>query len=122
MNKFYRNCTVALLILFGSFALPSYALATDVFLVYVGGGKSTQQSIKQALPAELKVKSYNASLLAMADYSAKQKAVAKVTKAKLVVFITARPKRLLNDPSIDNSVTIESDAQTEIDKITQALR
>jgi hypothetical protein len=121
MNNFLKFCTVSLLIFAGSFAAPVYSAGTDIFLVYVGADKKIQKSVKSALPAELKVKTYNASLLAMADYSGKQKAVSKITKAKLVVFITGKPVALLSDSSIPNSVTIEGDAQAEVDKIVSAL-
>jgi hypothetical protein len=121
MNKFLKFCTVSLLIFAGSFAAPVYSAGADIFLVYVGADKKIKKSVKSALPAELKVKSYNASLLAMADYSGKQKAVSKITKAKLVVFITGKPAALLSDSSIPNSVTIEGDAQSEVDKIVSAL-
>ena len=69
------------------FAFPAHAAGVDVYLVYVGADKSVKNNIVSALPEQLVVKHYNASMLKMADYSGKQKVVTKLSKAKLVVFI-----------------------------------
>ena len=121
MNIITRFCAVSMLFLTTMYAVPASA-AADIFLVYIGVDKKIQKTVKGSLPGDLKVKSYNASLLAMADYSEKQKAVSKITKAKLVVFITSKPVKLLGDPSIDNTLTIESGDQSEIDKIIAAIK
>jgi hypothetical protein len=94
---------VALSVLSLGFAAQSYA--TDVYLVYAGADKDVMKEIKDAL-ADLKVKSYNVDLLAMADYSGKQKAVAKLSKAKVVVLVKDKPAEVLGDakfPSVVNA-------------------
>jgi len=93
----------------------------DVYIVYGGGDKKIQKTIKKALPSNLNIKSYNTSLLAMADYSGKQKAVAKISSASLVVIINEKNFDLLGKPTFSNSTIVTSDGESEIAKIKTLL-
>ncbi len=80
--------------------------AVDIYLVYSGTSKSIQKALKKALPSELKVKSYNVDLLAIADYSGKQKAILKLSQAKIIVLITNKPMEVLGDIKFENTLTV----------------
>ena len=67
----------------------------DVYIVFAGKDKKEKKAIKKAMPDNLTVKFYNIDLLALADYSGKQKAIAKLEKAKVVVFVKDAPHELL---------------------------
>jgi len=108
----------ALVSVFSSSAL---AAGIDVYITYMGKDKTIKQSIQNALPADLTVKYYNASALAMADYSGKQKAVAKLSKAKLVVVIKAQTMDILGSPTFAKHVVVESADASELAKITASL-
>ncbi len=96
----------------------SYA-APDVYLVYSGGDKSIQKEIKNALPSNIKVKGYNVDLLAIADYSGKQKATSKLSKAKLIVFINEKPSEILEGIEFENLIKIKG--IDDLDSILEKL-
>lgn len=112
---------ILLLSLSLSFSGKSFAADVDVMVVYTGENKELYKSIKKELSGNLKIKSYNASLLMMADYSGKQKATAKISTAALVVIITEKPMELLGNPEFSNSVIVSGDGEEELRKIRSSL-
>ena len=83
------------LILLGLFVLwnmsAGSAWAVDVYVVYSGREGNLRKSVTNVMSSNLSVKSYNVDLLALADYSGKQKAVGKISRASVVIIVGSRP-------------------------------
>jgi len=60
----------------------------------------------EAMPKNIKVKAYNADLLAVADYSGIQKAVAKFEKAGVIVVLRDRPVQMLKGATVSKDLII----------------
>jgi hypothetical protein len=104
------------------FVKPSIAKATDIYLVYSGANKETKEEIQEALPETIEVKSYNAYLLAIADYSGKQKVIAKLSQAKMIVMLDEEAKEAFEDTEFDNIIyTIEGETTGQVDLILSRL-
>lgn len=117
--KAFLNAAIVSVLLLGSTA--AQAADVSVYLVYVGADKKTVKSIRSSLPKGLSVRKYNASMLLMADYSGKQKVIAKLSKAKLVVFMGDNPKKLLGQHQFEKQITISGGGEAELKKILSAL-
>lgn len=102
--------------------LPVKAAGVDVYIIYLGTDKSIKTELKRQLSDGLTVKTYNTNLLAMADYSGKQKAVAKISKAKLVVLIKDEVYMSLDSPKFAKSITVSGSTHADIERIRVALR
>lgn len=122
MEKVIINSRFLLLILLIAFSPSSIATGVDVYLVYLGADKSVQKQLKADLPGNLKVKAYNAGILTMADYSGKQKAIGKLSQAKVVALVTEKPLALLENHQFKNSVVISNGDQADIDTIIAAVQ
>lgn len=59
--------------------------------------------------------------MAMADYSGKQKAIAKIAKAGLVVVVKTNTMEILESPTFTNFIIVESDNDEELAKIKAKL-
>ena len=79
---------------------------TDVYLIYSGKHKAEKKRLIKAFPKEVSVKAYNADLLAVADYSGIQKAVAKFERAKVIVILRDRPVVLLAGATVKKDLFI----------------
>lgn len=101
---------------------PVYAASIDVYLVYSSADKDIKSQLNEKLPADLKVKSYNATLLTMADYSGKQKAVAKLSGARVVVLINEQVVEILGNPDFKVSLIINGSGDDNVEKILAQLR
>ena len=117
-NSIFR---IGLLLMLATLMVPAYSAPADIYIVYIGKGKKIQQMVKKSLPSEFNVKSYNASILAKADYSGKQKAVSKLSSAKLIVFVSTKPFALLGKPKLKNTVTINNGGAADIVLIIAAM-
>lgn len=93
----------------------------DVYITYMGGDRTIKEVVKAALPSNLRIKNYNASALVMADYSGKQKAIAKLSKSKLVVVINQQTINILGSPSFPNYIVIENGDAADIENIKAKL-
>ncbi len=78
----------------------------DVYIVYSGKNKQAKKALVNALGPGVSVKAYNADLLALADYSGMQKAVAKIEQAKMVVILSDRPMELLKGSTLKQNLII----------------
>ena len=67
---------------------PLTARQVDVYVVYGGGDRNARDELLEALPDGLSVRSYNSNLLALADYSGKQKVLSKLETARVVVILS----------------------------------
>ena len=104
-----------------SFAFVAVASATDIYLVYGGSDKASMKEIKKALPGDLKVKSYNVDMLAMADYSGKQKAVSKLSRAKVVVLINGKAQEALGEEGFPSKVD-SNNGVSDVDNILSKVK
>ncbi len=93
----------------------------DVYIVFAGKDKKEKKAIKKAMPDNLTVKFYNVDLLALADYSGKQKAIAKLEKAKVVVFVKDAPHELLEGISLATAVVIFNSAKSGVQSASKTL-
>ena len=93
----------------------------DVYIVYAGKDKKDKTALKKVLSGDLKVKFYNVDLLALADYSGKQKAIAKLGKAKVVLVIKDVPHELLEGASLKADVVIFNSAKSGIQSEDRTL-
>ena len=76
------------------------AQEVDVYVIYSRKNKEVKKQLVEALAQEHTVKTYNADLLVVADYSAQQKAIAKFGRAQLVVLLPGAPMRALEGSTI----------------------
>lgn len=97
---------ISMLLFIVSFSTPAVWGAADVYLIYSGKNKADKKLFKKAFPKEIKVKAYNADLLAVADYSGIQKAVAKFDKAGVIVILNDRPMEMLKDAKLKKALII----------------
>ena len=67
---------------------PLTARQIDVYVVFGGGDRDVRDELLEALPDGLSVRSYNSNLLALADYSGKQKVLSKLETARVVVILS----------------------------------
>ena len=67
----------------------------DVYVVYSGRSRAAKKELLSKLSKDLSVSTYNVDLLALADYSGRQKAVAKIERAPVIVFLGDGPNRYL---------------------------
>ena len=86
----------------------------DVYVVFSGKDKKDKKALKAALPANLKVKYYNVDLLAVADYSGKQKAIAKFETAKMIVIVKDSPLELLQGSTFAKSLLVMQGARNSV--------
>ena len=86
----------------------------DVFVVYSGKDRKEKSALKKALLGNLVVKFYNADLLEVADYSGKQKAIAKLEKAKVIVVLKDRPMELFEGTTFARNVLIVNSAKNSV--------
>ncbi|PCI46086.1 MAG: hypothetical protein COB51_07925 [Moraxellaceae bacterium] len=125
MNKF-NSVVIVALVSFAFFSVPVvYAGAPDVYVVYLAKdkklGKSVALAIANMLPESSRVKSYNATILLVSDYSGKQKTAARLSKAKLVVFVKGRhsPAEVLDSNDFDNLVQVQSISDEDLAKVRE---
>lgn len=100
------------------------AHAADLYVVYAGKDKDLKARVIKEVSPELQVKSYNIDLLALADYSGKQKVAAKLQQAQFIVFTSNRAKAPFESFSgiADRSAIInETDFASEISDIVGRL-
>ena len=63
------------------------AAGADVYLVYAGRNRELKKAIIEGISRDFSVKTYNTSLLGLADYSGIQKVVGKISEARVVVML-----------------------------------
>ncbi len=99
--------------------LSTTAQGVDVYVVYSGRDGGLRNQVVGAMPGNLDVKTYNVDLLALADYSGKQKAVSKISRAGVVVIVGSRPMQLLNKTKIKSNLLVVGSTSTGV-KATEA--
>ena len=103
-----RSARVALglNILCGALCTSVFAGNIDIYIAYSGKNKKTMKTLKQAFQSNLTVKSYNVDLLVLADYSGKQKAIARLERANLIVIISDAAMESLSGTSLNTDLLI----------------
>ncbi|PCJ99337.1 MAG: hypothetical protein COA45_04665 [Zetaproteobacteria bacterium] len=120
-NKLFKRLIAGLLLAVFT-TNPCVASATDIYLVYSGANRDIKNQIQDALSSELDIKSYNTSLLVIADYSGKQKVIAKLSQAGLVVMLDENSIQDLDNSAFENVVhAIDDDIMSNIDLIISHL-
>ncbi len=92
----------------------------DVYLLYNKSGKEAKNRLLAVLPEEMVVKTYNISLLALANFEEKKKVIAEIERARAIVMLNDFPMEVLKGYQLNaglliiNSVkqTVKSDAWT----------
>lgn len=97
MKKGFKNTLIGVIAagLLVSVSQPAFASGNDVYLMYSLKNKKDYSDVKSKLPKSIKSRSYKVDLLAIADYSGKQKAVTKAESAKVVILFGATSQKLL---------------------------
>ncbi len=98
----------------GVFFRSAQAAGVDVYFVYAGRDKKESDRLLNELPKELSVKTYNADLLVLADYSGKQKAVARMEKARMVLIFQDSPLKLLTGAQVNTGLLIVKSAKQSL--------
>ena len=78
----------------------------DVYVVYSGRDRGSKAKLLKLLSKDVKVKTYNVDLLAVADYSGKQKAIGKLQRARTVVFLGKRPSTILKGNKLKRNLIL----------------
>ena len=98
---------VTTLLLAGAFTASAHAAGDlDVYILYAGKDSSEKNELMKHLNEKLNVKKYNVDLLALADYSGKQKAVARFGRAKVVVAVKDSPVKILKRTKVGSDLLI----------------
>jgi len=111
---------------FGLLTITSPALANgfDAYLVYTVKDKSLKKTVESKLASRVSMKGYNADMLAMADYSGKQKAAGKLSKARVVIIIGDNARDLLKDFKLQrvmyiSNASLEQDLEQVLESLSQ---
>ena len=114
MQPLKRIFAIVLALFFVMGAHIPVAWGLDVYVVYAGKVKKQKSQLVKQLPGDLSVKSYNVDLLALADYSGKQKAISKLSKARLVVILEDPPLEILDGSKFKTDLVITNSNQTTV--------
>ena len=108
-----RRLTVAFaVVLFAG--MTAMVSAQDVYIVYSGKDRTLKQKVANAFPKTMKVKEYNVDLLALADYSGKQKAITKVSRADVVVIVGDKAMDILKRTKIKGHLLIVGTTKNDV--------
>ena len=95
-------------------ASPAMAQQLDLYVLYTSGNRAEKDELLSALPGDLSVKVYNTNLLALADYSAKQRTMAKLETARIVVILNTGPMEHLDGKLTGPDVIIFNSAEDRL--------
>ncbi len=93
---------------------PGVAQHIDLYVVYTSGNRAQKNDLLNALPEDVSVKAYNTNLLALADYSGKQKTIAKLETARIVVILDTGPMEHLQGSLTGPDVIIFNTAEDRL--------
>ena len=103
-----KRFVAAALVLFLLLGMSAAAAAQDVYVVYSGKDRAFKDQIVGGFPAGVNVKQYNADLLALADYSGKQKVIAKLSRAKVILILGDKPLNALTGSTFASHLIVNS--------------
>lgn len=93
----------------------------DIYIVYSGKTRGAVSLLAKSIPRELSVKSYNANLLALADYSGKQKAISRFHQAKLIIILGDQSLRILESGRMKRPLIIVGSTKKDITSDVKTL-
>lgn len=99
--------------LFFAFASPGLA-ATDVYVVFASESSQLKKELSTPLKKVMHVKTYNVAMLALADYSGKQKVIAKFSRANVVVILGDKPLEALSGSTFASHLIVVSNADNDL--------
>ena len=102
-----RFTLLAILMLIVTAASPCLA-ATDAYVVFSSDSRELKSTISALLKKSLKVKTYNVDILALSDYSGKQKVIAKFSRATVVVILGDKPLDELKGAKFSSHLIVTS--------------
>ena len=114
MIKRLTTILAAFVAFFGLTAPALTARQVDVYIVYASSDRDAKNELLGALPEGMSAKSYNSNLLALADYSGKQKALSKLERASVVVILNDAPLDHLSGRLADAVVLLVNTIGTEL--------
>ena len=116
MHTIKRLPTIlAAFVVFSGLTAPALtARQVDVYIVYASNDRDAKNELTGALPDGLSVKFYNSNLLALADYSGKQKALSKLERASVVVILNDAPLDHLSGRLADADVLLVNTVGIEL--------
>ena len=88
--------------------------SVDVYVAYSGKNKADKNALKKAFRNDISVKFYNVDLLAVADYSGKQKAIGKFERAKIIVILKDSPMELLQGAKLNTDLIIVQSVKNSV--------
>ena len=110
-----RSTMVLALLAAGMCSFPDCAFGgTDVYVLFSRDSKADKDRVVSALSKNHSVKAYMADLLLVADYSAKQKIVAKVGSARLVVVVAGSASKALKGSTIRAPVLVTNSVEKTV--------
>ena len=113
---------LAVFVVFSGLTAPALtARQVDVYIVYASSDRAAKNELTDALPEGLSSKSYNSNLLALADYSGKQKALSKLERASVVVILNDAPLDHLSGRLADAVVLLVNTIGTELTSDRQTI-
>ncbi len=92
----------------------SLAWGADVYVVYAGKHKGVKTQLLKVFPKDLSVKTYNVDLLAVSDYSGKQKVLAKFGTARVVVILLDASMQVLRGSTVKADLMIVESVETTV--------
>ncbi len=95
-------------------ASPAIAQHVDLYVLYTSRDRVQKNELLSALPGDLSVKAYNTNLLALADYSGKQRAMTKLETARIVVILNTGPMEHLQGRLTGPDVIIFNSAEDRL--------
>ena len=105
MRKF--TLAIGSVLLAGAAFVPAHARGDlDVYVLYAGKNSQEKRDLVDKLPKELTVKQFNVDILALADYSGKQKAIAKFSRARVVVTVHDAPLKILKGTKVGTDLVV----------------
>ncbi len=121
MIKKLTTILVASVAVSGLTAPALMARQVDVYIVYASSDRDAKNELTDALPEGLSAMSYNSNLLALADYSGKQKALSKLERASVVVILNDAPLDHLSGRLADAVVLLVNTIGTELTSDRQTI-
>ena len=100
--------------LLGVLVAPSTVSAVDAYVLYDGKSKKEKKTFLASLPKAISVKSYNVDLLAVADYSGKQKAISKFQRASVIVILLDGPMKILKGATVKKDLIVVNSKMTTV--------
>lgn len=80
--------------------------ALDIYVVYDASTRDVRRELTDLLEANHSVRGYNADLLGVADYAGKQKALARLERARVVIILGDRVGDLLGESTLQRPVVV----------------